>query len=273
MSGSASGRAEGIMFKALRTFFAPRTEGWPTTEIPAGQRVYAIGDIHGRLDLLQRMIALVEADDAAREPARTTVILLGDLVDRGPDSAGVIATAREWGRRRRVRYLAGNHEEMFLGSFEREETLRHFLRHGGRETLLSYPIDPETYARATLDELRAMLPDVVPAADIAFMRAMEDCIQIGDYVFVHAGIRPGVPLDAQNATDLRWIRGEFIDDGTPRDFAVVHGHTIFDEPSLEPLRIGLDTGAFASGRLTAVGLEGAGRWLLVAEGEPGRDSA
>jgi serine/threonine protein phosphatase 1 len=249
------------------------------TQVPPGERVYAVGDIHGRRDLFEQMIALIEADDAARGDAaahgagagsgvvKTTVILLGDLIDRGPDSAGVIATARAWAQRRRVRILAGNHEEMFLGSFEREETLRHFLRHGGRETLLSYPIDPDDYARMTLDELRTAMPHFVPEADLAFLRGLEDQVRIGDYVFVHAGIRPGVPLEEQVPSDMRWIRGEFIADRTARDFAVVHGHTIVDEPELSPWRLGIDTGAYASGRLTAVGLEGAERWLLVAQDE------
>lgn len=245
----------------------------PAARIPDGQRVYAIGDIHGRLDLFEKAIALIEADDAARAPAETTVILLGDLIDRGPDSAGVIAAARDWAQRRTVRILAGNHEEMFLDSFEQDEVLRHFLRHGGRETLLSYPIDPEDYTRMTLEELRAAMPGFVPAADIAFLRGLEDMIRIGDYVFVHAGVRPGVPLEAQNPLDLRWIRGEFITDRAPRDFVVVHGHTIAEEPELRPLRIGIDTGAYASGRLTMVGLEGDSRWLMVAEGEATEDLA
>ena len=101
-----------------------------------------MGDIHGRLDLFEALIAAIEADDAASAPAETTVILLGDLVDRGPDSAGVVARARAWQRQRPVRILMGNHEEMFLSSFEKAETLRHFLRFGGKETVLSYGIDP-----------------------------------------------------------------------------------------------------------------------------------
>ncbi len=261
------------MLKKLRAFFDPQPESELIAAIPAGQRVYAIGDVHGRCDLLCRMIAQIETDDRALPPADTTVILLGDLVDRGPDSRGVIATAREWAKRRRVRLLAGNHEEMFLGSFERDEIMRAFLRHGGRETLLSYPIDEVTYGRATIEELRAIMREVVPAEDIAFMRAMEDRIRIGDYVFVHAGIRPGVPVEEQATSDLRWIRGEFIDDVSPRDFAVVHGHTITDEPEMSATRIGIDTGAFASGKLTAIGLEGTARWLISAVGEPDRTMA
>jgi serine/threonine protein phosphatase 1 len=261
------------MLKLLRSLFETRPDFEVIPSIPEGQRVYAIGDIHGRCDLLCRMIARIEADEVGRAPADTTVILLGDLVDRGPDSAGVIATAREWAKRRKVRILAGNHEEMFLGSFEREDTLRHFLRHGGRETLLSYPIDPELYTRATLEELQAIMHEVVPAEDIAFMQAMEDHIQIGDYLFVHAGVRPGVPIEEQKISDLRWIRGEFIESNEPRDFAVVHGHTIMEAPHVSALRIGLDTGAFSSGLLTAVGLEGTARWLISVQGEPAAEAA
>jgi serine/threonine protein phosphatase 1 len=257
-----------IMFNKLRTLIgtAPAPAAIETG-IPAGERVYAIGDVHGRADLMADMINLVEADDAARGPAQTTIVLLGDLVDRGPDSAGVIALAREWGTRRTVRCLQGNHEEMFLASFNNDNVLRHFLRFGGRETLLSYPITPDEYQRTTLDELQDLMAERVPAADIAFMAAMENMIRIGDYVFVHAGIRPGVALDEQVAGDLRWIRGEFLEDQSWRDFAVVHGHTITPAPELTATRIGIDTGAYASGQLTAIGLQGTDRWLLATAGE------
>lgn len=261
------------MLKLLRSLLDYRTEPEVVPSLPDGQRVYAIGDIHGRYDLLCRMIARIEADEVGRPAAETTVILLGDLVDRGPDSAGVIATAREWAKRRNVRILAGNHEEMFLGSFERDETLRHFIRHGGRETLLSYPIEPDVYSRATLEELRAIMREAVPAEDIEFMKSMEDRIQIGDYVFVHAGVRPGVPLEEQKISDLRWIRGEFIEGPETRNFAVVHGHTILETPHVSPLRISLDTGAYSSGLLSAIGLEGTARWLISVQGEPAAEAA
>jgi serine/threonine protein phosphatase 1 len=260
------------MLKKLRTLIgAASASAASPTGIPAGERVYAIGDVHGRADLMLAMIDLIDADDAARGPAKTTVILLGDLVDRGPDSASVIALAREWGTRRNVRYLQGNHEEMFLAAFENENVLRHFLRHGGRQTLLSYPIPYEEYQRTTLTELQELMAERVPADDIAFLAAMEDMIQIGDYVFVHAGIRPGLPLDDQSASDLRWIRSDFLADTGSRDFAVVHGHTITSAPELLPRRIGVDTGAYASGQLTAIGLEGTERWLITAEGAPSDD--
>jgi len=230
--------------------------------IPAGQRVYAIGDIHGRLDLFERLIQTIEADDSSRGPADTTMVLLGDLVDRGPDSSRVIDRARRWARQRQVRIIGGNHEEMFLAAFDRDEALRHFLRYGGKETLLSYPIDERTYKRATLEELRSLMPMIVPSEHVAFMKNMEPHVQIGDYLFVHAGIRPGLPLEEQQQSDLRWIRSEFLNDQRDHGFVVVHGHTITDEVETRPNRIGIDTGAFASGCLTAIGLEGADRWYL-----------
>jgi serine/threonine protein phosphatase 1 len=131
--------------------------------------------------------------------------------------------------------------------------------------LLSYPIDRETYDRATLSELRKMMPTFIPAADIAFIEAMEDQIAIGDYLFVHAGIRPGVALDQQKGSDLRWIRREFLDNTSDYGCVVVHGHTITDEVEERGNRIGIDTGAYASGRLTAIGLEGTERWFLETE--------
>jgi len=231
-------------------------------DIGPGERVYAIGDIHGRLDLFEALVAAIEADDAARGAADTTIILLGDLVDRGPASAGVIAAARALQARRKVRILAGNHEEMFLGSLDKLETLRAFLRHGGRETVLSYPVDPDHYLELTLEEAQALLRQVVPAEDIAFLRSFEDYISIGDYLFVHAGIMPEVPLEAQKTESMRWIREPFLSFKGDFGQVVVHGHTIIDEAEVLPNRIGIDTGAFASGRLTALGLEGTSRWLI-----------
>ncbi len=264
----------GTMFTKLRKLIGAASASAATvTSIPAGERVYAIGDIHGRADLMQDMIDRIDADDATRGPAQTTVIMLGDLVDRGPDSRGVITLARDWGLRRTVRYLQGNHEEMFMAAFDSDSILRHFLRHGGRETLLSYPIPFEEYQQTSLTELRLLMAERVPPEDIAFIAAMENMIQIGDYVFVHAGIRPGLPLDDQSPADLRWIRSDFLEDDTPRDFTVVHGHTITTDPEVLALRIGIDTGAFASGQLTAIGLEGTDRWLITAEGMPADEVA
>lgn len=256
------------MISFIRKLFRAAPAG-PRPAVPGGERVYAIGDIHGRSDLFAALIVAIDADDAAREAGETTVILLGDLVDRGPDSAGVIALARGWQARRRVRILTGNHEEVFLGSFDRIEVLRHLLRYGGRETLLSYPIDPEEYLRADLAETQELMRAAVPAEDLAFLRSFEDYIGIGDYLFVHAGIRPNVALEDQSLQDLRWIRQPFLDWPDSLGQVVVHGHTISTQAEFRHNRIGIDTGAYASGRLTALGLEETNRWLIEASDNVG----
>lgn len=252
------------MFDRLRQLFRSSEETPSSSTIPAGQRVYAVGDIHGRLDLFAALIAAMEADDAARGDADTTIVLLGDLVDRGPDSAGVIDLARRLQARRQVRIVAGNHEEMFLQSLDDTDILRHFLRYGGKETALSYAIDETSYREATLEEAQVLLRDAVPEADLAFIAGFEDHVRIGDYLFVHAGIRPGAPIEEQTPSDLRWIREPFLSHAGSHGSVVVHGHTITEDPDIRSNRIGLDTGAYQSGRLTALGLEGARQWLIEA---------
>lgn len=255
------------MFNSLRNLFGPKVEA-AKPAIPAGERVYAVGDIHGRLDLFEPLIDEIERDDAARAPARTTIILMGDLVDRGPDSAGVIARARAWQMQRNVRILAGNHEQMFSESFDDLETLRHWLKHGGRETVLSYRPDDDAYSRASLEELQVMLHQLVPGEDRAFIDGFEANCLIGDYLFVHAGIRPEVPLEDQARHDLLWIREPFLRHQQSHDYMIVHGHTISEEVDEQRNRIGIDTGAFRSGVLTALMLEGRERaYLQAAEDE------
>lgn len=251
------------MLKALRNLFRP---DMPTASpgAPPGERIYAIGDIHGRLDLLEGLAQAIEQDNGERSAARTTIILLGDLIDRGPNSAGVIDFARRWQQARPVRILCGNHEEMLLESLTRTEVLRHFLRHGGRETILSYGLSEDAYRRATLDELQTLMHEAIPGEDIAFIRSFEDSITIGDYLFVHAGIAPQVALDKQSTADLRWIREPFLSHEDSHSHVVVHGHTITPSPVIRHNRIGIDTGAYLHGRLTALVLEGTGRRLLAA---------
>jgi len=246
------------MFQALKQIFA-RSDEAMLPAVPTGHRVYAIGDIHGRRDLFEALVAAIDADDEAAEPAETTVVLLGDLVDRGPESAGVIALARQWQARRSVRILGGNHEEMFLRGFDELEVFRHFLRHGGRETVLSYGIDRARFLQATMEEAQQLMRDCVPVEDIAFLETFEDMVTVGDYLFVHAGIDPSVPLDEQKRRDLRWIREPFLSHPDSHGPVVLHGHTISDAPEDCGNRIGIDTGAFMSGRLTALVLEGTGR--------------
>ena len=252
------------MLEPLRQMFRPRPRPASGAAVPAGERYYVVGDIHGRRDLFEALIAAIESDDAAAPPAATTVVLLGDLVDRGADSAGVVAHARQWQRERRVRIVAGNHEEMFLASFTDTKVLRNFLRHGGRETVLSYGIDRARYNEASLEQLQALMEAAVPAEDRAFLRSFEDYIEAGDYLFVHAGIEPDLPLDEQDRHNLLWIRDRFLRHEEPHSHVVVHGHTIFDAVDVRSNRIGIDTGAFASGRLTALALEGHERRLIQA---------
>jgi len=255
----------GPLRKLLRGRQAPPT---PPPAIPDGERVFAIGDIHGRSDLLRALIAAIADEEQRRGPARTTIILLGDLIDRGPDSAGVLALAREWQGQRAaaglpMHILMGNHEDMLLESLERIEVLREFVKHGGRETILSFGVTEQAYAQASWEDLQALLRAAVLGEWLDFIAGFEPMVRIGDYAFVHAGIRPGQPLNAQRDIDLRWIREPFLSSPAPHGAVVVHGHTITDAPALRANRIGLDTGAYASGELTALLIEGTGRWFLA----------
>lgn len=230
--------------------------------IPDGQRVYAIGDVHGRLDLLKTLIAAIEDDDKVRGKAETSIIMLGDLIDRGPDSAGVLSYLRALSSRTRVSFLMGNHEEMLLSALTSTSTLRAFINYGGRETFLSYNISQEKYEALTIDELYDLIPEIIPYQDIEFIRTFEDYLRVGDYIFVHAGIRPGVAFSSQAEKDFRWIREPFLSHSCDFEYFIIHGHTISDAPEIRHNRIGVDTGAYRSGKLTALGLEGERRWLL-----------
>lgn len=250
-----------MVLKLLRRAIEPAARA---TSVPDGVRVYAIGDIHGRLDLLDQLLARIDADDQARGGARSEIIFLGDLIDRGPQSSGVVQRALEIAKSGRpARFLMGNHEEVFLKTLAGSlEALRFFIKIGGRATILSYGIDEADYDAMDFDALLPVLIDHVPQAHIDFLRSFEDRIAIGDYQFVHAGVRPRVPLEEQTGGDLRWIRSEFLDYRGDHGAVIVHGHTITDDVEEKPNRIGIDTGAFATGRLTAIGLEGGERWYL-----------
>lgn len=236
--------------------------------VPEGRRLYAIGDIHGRLDLLDGLLGQIARDEAARGGPAGELIFLGDLIDRGPESAQVIdrliALKAE---RPGVRVLLGNHEEVFLGALAGDaKALRLFNRIGGEETILSYGISQEAYAQADYEELHRLLTAAVPAAHHAFLYACEDMVVAGDYVFVHAGIRPGVPLAEQRPADLRWIRDAFLRTRASFEKRVVHGHTISEEIVELPHRIGVDTGAYRSGLLSAMGFEAEKTWIVQEQG-------
>lgn len=249
------------MLNAIRSFFKPRPQA-PLPGVPNGERYYLIGDIHGRLDLFEAMVAAIEDDNASRGNANTQVVLLGDLVDRGPDSAGVVALARQWQGQRTVRVLAGNHEQMMLDAFEKPEILRHFLKHGGRETVLSYGLTKKQFNSMTLEELFETLPQLISQAERDYIASFEEYIVAGDYMFVHAGIDPAVPIEEQKRSDLLWIRDRFLSHEGPLDKVVVHGHTIFNKVMDCGNRIGIDTGAFRSGVLSALVLEGDQRRII-----------
>ena len=249
------------MFESFKKILRPQPPA-PAPAVPPGERVYAVGDIHGCRELFVTLLTAIDADDRARGAAHTTIVLLGDPIDRGPDSAGVIDDVRAAAMYWNLRILQGNHEEMFLRSFDSVDVLRNFLRYGGRETVLSYPLERADWDTASLEQAQAVMRACVPEADLEFIRGFEDRIAIGDYVFVHAGVRPGVALFNQSTSDLRWIREPFLSCPDDYGFVVVHGHTITEHPVIRANRIGIDTGAYASGRLTALGLEGTDRWLI-----------
>jgi len=232
--------------------------------IPEGRRVYAIGDVHGRNDLLLQLLDKIIKDDGEREKAESEIIFLGDLVDRGPDSAGVLDTAmRVKEQLRNVRFLMGNHEEVYLAATTGDEkSVRFFNRIGGRETILSYEITMKEYIELDMVQLAKRIPELFPREHIDFIAGFEDHIIIGDYAFVHAGIRPGIPLSEQRQKDLRWIREEFLSAEDAHEKVIVYGHTITDDAVENGNRIGIDTGAYYSDKLTALALQGSERWYL-----------
>jgi serine/threonine protein phosphatase 1 len=234
-----------------------------------GCRAYAIGDIHGRLDLLNLLLANIEQDMLSREPRRTFIICLGDLIDRGPDSAGVVERLRTYRNdKARMIFLGGNHEEVLLNILKGQRgVLPSWTKFGGAECAASYGIDPQELGRLHEDMAIDLVKSKVPSAHREFLESFADTFRFGDYLFVHAGIRPGVAVDEQSRKDLRWIRDPFLSDAKEHGFVVVHGHTIVERVEQRPNRIAIDTGAYHSGVLTALVLEDERRWILTgAEG-------
>jgi serine/threonine protein phosphatase 1 len=231
---------------------------------PAGERFYAIGDIHGRLDLLDALLRQIDEDDRTRPPAKTKLVILGDLMDRGMESRGVIERMMQLDQASdNIIFIFGNHEELMIRAWEGERNIMAtFNRAGGRETLLSYGISREQYEAWDLGEIMHALQEAVPVDHIRFLKGFRNYYKAGDYLFVHAGIRPGIDLEDQTSEDMRWIRGGFLDSDEDLGMMVIHGHSITKEVDERPNRIGIDTGAFNSGILTAIGIEGSTRWFL-----------
>jgi serine/threonine protein phosphatase 1 len=236
---------------------------------PEGLRLYAIGDVHGRLDLLRQAHGRIAADLARRPCRRFRVIHLGDYVDRGPDSAGVIEHLIEFCRDGDAVCLAGNHD-LYVPAFLRDpwDAGEDWLAFGGIETLASYGVDvalPGLGARS-LKAIRKAFDAALPASHRAFFMGLPFTERHGDYLFVHAGVRPGVKLEKQKVADLTWIREPFLTHAGDFGAVVVHGHTVSPEPVVRRNRIGVDTKAYASGRLTCLALEAADKGFLTAEG-------
>ncbi len=221
------------------------------------QRIYAIGDIHGRLDLLDRAIEAIKRDVAEHGPAALTVTI-GDYIDRGPQSRRVLDRLVDNPFGTPFVALKGNHEEMLEAFLVDAAAGPHWADNGGLDTLQSYGVRVLSYGAANFakaqDELRAALP----AAHVNFLRSLKLSFSRGRYFFCHAGVRPGVPLDCQSEEDLLWIREPFLASAVDFGKIIVHGHTPTPEPVVLPNRIGIDTGAFATGRLTCVALDNAG---------------
>ena len=236
--------------------FLPRQQAGPRGA--RGWRAYVIGDVHGRLDLLDSLLERIE-DDLNRRPIRKSMLVfIGDLIDRGPQSAQVIERLRTY-KHDGVRpiFLLGNHEEVLLRILSGDSSLvQSWLKFGGTECLTSYGVNARELRRQGDQEIVATVREVVPATHVAFLKSFIDSCRFGDYLFVHAGIRPGIEFDQQKQSDLRWIREPFLRDETDHGFVVVHGHTIRPEVDERPNRIGIDTGAYRTGVLTALVIEG-----------------
>jgi len=223
----------------------------------SGERIYAIGDIHGRYDLLRLLLDRVGEHSQALAPAESLhIVFLGDLVDRGPDSAKVVEFLHDLEQRtEQVIVLMGNHEEAMVQSLEGDVgVLQRWLGVGGAETLESYGLRLPT-PRDDLRRYTRYLQASLPAQQMRWLRNLPLTAQSGDYFFCHAGIRPGVPLDRQARSDLLWIRDDFIDDPAEHGAVIVHGHTIERSATVRANRIGIDTGAYCHGVLTALYLE------------------
>lgn len=235
-----------------------------TARIPDGCRVYAVGDIHGRDDLLEILLDDIDRDIASRVPARNFVIFLGDLIDRGPSSAGVINRLIDYHRDQVTPvFLAGNHEEVLQRILAgQHDLISSWLSFGGAACLLSYGVDASAVRLMSPTKAVDIIRGAVPEGHVSFLNAMGDTFKIGDYLFVHAGIRPGLPLADQSQADLRWIRGPFLNYTGSHGFVVVHGHTISEEIDRRHNRIGIDTGAHATGVLTALGAECDETWVM-----------
>jgi len=232
---------------------------------PDGVRLYAVGDIHGRLDLLDRLLATIETNAAAHSKKTKKLIFLGDYVDRGIDSRGVLERlSGSFAHGLEPIFLRGNHDDLMLQFLKGRLTLApSWLQWGGAATVASYGLNPYIGANGkSLADLRHELKERAGSKHIDFLENTVFSVTYGDYYFVHAGVREGVPLEKQKPEDQMWSRDGFMTSTANYGKVIVHGHTIRPEPERRANRIGIDTGAFATGHLTCLILDGEGQKIL-----------
>jgi serine/threonine protein phosphatase 1 len=225
--------------------------------VPDGTRIYAVGDVHGRADLLQALFGRIDADLQAYPIAQSVQVFLGDYIDRGPQSREVLDLLIARRRRHMMLCLKGNHETFAIQFLSNPSVLSEWKQVGGLNTLLSYGIRPSTSEDPQVqEEVAAAFRQALPESHRCFIQGLALSFTCGDYFFAHAGARPGVPLRQQSRRDLLWIREEFLLHEEGFGKVVVHGHTPAIDPVIKANRISIDTGAYATGRLTCLVLEG-----------------
>ena len=253
-------------------FWSRRQQSQPRST--NGCRLYAIGDVHGCFSLLVQLLQLIEQDQASRPPAETHVLLLGDYIDRGPQSREVCELLHAMAPSSYFHCLRGNHEQTMLDVMSGNHmALRFWLEYGGAETLASWGIGPNLieqaqYGEAGEADLIKAIRMAVPPAMARWMRRLPTYHIHGDYLFVHAGIRPKLDLERQSDDDLLWIREPFLSSRARHPWRVIHGHSEDEDVQIAPNRIGIDTAAYRTGVLTAIGMEDDEFWTIQTEPAP-----
>lgn len=246
---------------AMKSLVRPRPPT-PKPQLPDGVRIYAISDIHGCAHLLQPMLRVIDADVARSRPRYAVEVFMGDYIDRGPDTRSTLDILVERSRRGNAVFLKGNHEAFLVRVFEDPSLFEDWIAVGGTQTLMSYGLAPPNLKR---DEPASILRDLIramPTEHLEFLDNLRLSFSCGDFFFVHAGVRPGVPLAEQTERDLLWIREEFLRSEEQFGKYIVHGHTPVRSAELLTNRVNIDTGAYATGNLTLMSIQGS-RMLAV----------
>ena len=235
-----------------------------TARVPQGIRIYAVGDIHGRYDLLRSLMHTIGEDSADRGSVQCRLVILGDFIDRGPDSRHVTEVLYRLRKSRNFICLKGNHENAMVESYRGNfVALRVWLEFGGRETLISWGLPPEIIQITNASAVMDAMAEHIPADYIEWMENLPLTHRAGDFFFVHAGVDPTISLRRQTADDLLSIRSPFLEHEGWMGAVIVHGHSITDQAiALNGNRIGIDTGAYRTGILSALAIEGDRQWIL-----------